>query len=457
MLRLFEIIYIFAISLLCNRDKNIGERLRLALERLGLVFVKIGQVLAARQFFSGDAQAALEKLWDASKPLPFSVINPIVERALGQPINAYFDLDSFDEHAYASASIAQTHVAYRNGRKVMVKVRRPDVLGKMHQDIRIAKQLIWLGSLGSRRMWCIKSARVPEQVETWLIQEADFRNEEKNADLFRLAYPSDCIVVPEVEFAVEDVLVEEFLEGVPCNKWNERYRVEGYDPQASVRNFLPLTFGPPFQGKPVPVHGDPHPANLIIMTRGRMGVVDYGRVGMVTKQDLTLLNDAVFAVYAHNPERTTEALLRLGNFSLPPGKRREALERDIAAYVRECHHRPFDYWITEMSRIQLRHGIPTADTFTLIGCFGVLANRVAQLFFPGSSTIDLVGPEIRAGMRQQMLERFTKIDLFPLLYELSLRAQQAPADAARVVQHPLDSLAELIDTLLAPLRKQQAT
>jgi hypothetical protein len=180
------------------------------------------------------------------------------------------------------------------------------------------------------------------------------------------------------------------------------------------------------------------------------------RVGIVTKQDLTLLNDAVFAVYARNPERTTEALLRLGNFSLPPGKRRQALEHDIANYVRECHHRPFDYWITEMSRIQLRHGIPTADTFTLIGCFGVLANRVAQLFFPGSSTLDLVGAEIRAGMRQQMLERFTNVDPFPLLYELSLRVQSAPSDAARVVQHPVDALAEIIETLVAPLREKQA-
>ena len=73
MLRLFEIIYVFAISLLCNRDKNIGERLRLALERLGLVFVKIGQVLAARQFFSGDAQAALVRATEEGAVLTVAV------------------------------------------------------------------------------------------------------------------------------------------------------------------------------------------------------------------------------------------------------------------------------------------------------------------------------------------------------------------------------------------------
>jgi ubiquinone biosynthesis protein len=454
MLRLVQIFYVFAVSLLFNQDKNIGGRLRMALERLGLVFVKIGQVLAARQFFSGSAQAELEKLWDTTQPLPFSVIKPIVERAVGEPISTYFN--SFDEAAYASASIAQTHVAYRQGRKVMVKVRRPDVLGKMHQDIRIAKRLIWLGSLVSGRMWCIKSAGVPQQVETWLLQESDLRNEKKNAELFRAAYDTDRIVVPEVEFACEELLIEQFLEGVPCNRWDEAYRKDGYDPQESVRGFLPPTFGPPFRGIPVPVHGDPHPANLIIMTGGRMGIVDYGRVGIVTKQDLNLLNDAVFAVYASNPERATEALLRLGNFSFKSEKKRRAFEQDIARYVRECHSRPFDYWITEMSNIQMRHGVPTADTFTLIGCFGVLANRVAQMFFPGSSTIDLVGAEIRAGMRQQMLERFTNIDPFPLLYELSLRVQNAPRDAARVVQHPVDALAEVIETLVAPLRERQA-
>jgi|GEM_PF-5520063 ubiquinone biosynthesis protein len=177
MSRSLEILFVFLFYLMSDRNKNIGERLRLVLERLGLVFVKIGQVLAARQFFSGPAQAELEKLWDTTSPLPFRVIKHIVERALGEPISSYFD--SFEEDAYASASMAQTHVAYRHGCKVMVKVRRPDVLGKMHQDIRIAKRLIWFGSLVSRRMWCIKSARVPEQVEAWLLQESDFRNEKR--------------------------------------------------------------------------------------------------------------------------------------------------------------------------------------------------------------------------------------------------------------------------------------
>ena len=454
MLRLLEIAYVFTSRLLFQRDKNIGERLRRALERLGLVYVKIGQVLAARQFFSGSSQEEMEKLWDTTAPLPFSVVEPIVERAIGQPIGSYFD--SFEKEAYASASIAQTHVAYWQGRKVMVKVRRPDVLGKMRQDIAIAKRFIWLGSLVSSRMRCVKSAGVPEQVEAWLLEEADLTNEKKNADLFRAAYPSDRIVVPEVMFACEDMLIEEFLEGVPCNRWEESYRKDGYDPQASVRSFLPPTFGPPFRGIPLPVHYDPHPGNLIIMKGGRMGVVDYGRVGTPTKQDLRLLTDAVFAVYARNPRRTAEALLRLGNYSFTKENRRLAFERDIAAYVEECRYCPFDYWITQMSRIQLRHGIPTSDVFTGIGCFGVLANRVAQMFFPGSSTLDLVGPEIRAGMEKQMAERWRNIDLFPLLYELSMQAQQFPQRAAGVIEHPLESVADALGTVFEPFLEKKA-
>ena len=239
MLRLIEIIWVFALEVVIRNDGNIGARLRRALERLGLVWVKIGQVLAARQFLSGSAQDELEKLWDTTQPLPFAIVEPIIERSLGVPISEYFD--SFNEEAHASASIAQTHVAYRQGRKMMVKVRRPDVLGRMRQDIRIAKRLIWLGSLVSRSVWCIKSARVPEQVETWLREETDLCNEKRNAGLFGAAYPAGQIAVPDVEFACEEMLVEEFLEGIPCNKWDERYRAEGYDPQASVPNFLQPT------------------------------------------------------------------------------------------------------------------------------------------------------------------------------------------------------------------------
>jgi predicted unusual protein kinase regulating ubiquinone biosynthesis (AarF/ABC1/UbiB family) len=453
MLRLLQILYVFAFYLLFHPSKSFGERLRLALERLGLVFIKIGQILAARQFFSGSSQKELEKLWDNTSPLSFSVIEPIVVRAIGQSIDTYFD--SFEEEAYASASIAQTHIAYREGRKVMVKVRRPDVLGKMQQDLHIAKDLVGFGAIFSRPLWCIKSARIVEQLETWLLQEVDLRNEQKNAEMFREGYKDGCIIVPEILFASEELLVEQFLEGVPCNRWEEHYRAEGYDPQESVRSFFLQTFTPPFRGIPVPVHGDPHPANLIIMKDGKMGVVDYGRVGMVTKHDLKLLNDILDAIYTGNPELTIEAVLRMGNMSLLQGKRRVAFDKDITNYVKECRDQSFDYWLVEMSRIQLRHGIPSPDTFTLIACFAILSNRVGQLFFPDSSAFDLVGPEIREGMIQQMMERISHIDPIPFLYELSLRSKDAPVDAAKVLQDPLAALTEVSEAWAAPLKKNQ--
>src|SRR3989344_1680121 len=431
-------------------DIRFARSVRVSCEELGLVFIKLGQFLAARKFFSGAVQTELEKLWDNSRPLPFDVIKQIVEAAVGESIHTHFD--SFHANPYASASIAQTHVAYRHGRKVMVKVRRPGVLDEVHKDMRIAKRLIALGALISVRFRCIRAVRVPEQIETWLLEEAVFRNEKQNTELFRAAYDTDRIVVPQVEFAAEDVLIEEFLEGIPCNKWDERFRQDGFNPQESVRNFLPVVFGPPFRGVPVPVHGDPHPANLIVMKEGRMGIVDFGLVRRIAKHDLDLLNDAVFAVYAQNTERTVEVLLRAGGHTFTNEKKRRAFEREVAMYIEECQHQPFDYWLIELGRILMRHGVPTLEVFTLISRFGVLGNKVAQMFFPGSSTLDLVGKEIRAGMQQQMFDRMKNIDLFPLLYELSLRAESAPRDAARFVQHPLETIAEMLETVFAPLR-----
>jgi len=259
-----------------------------------------------------------------------------------------------------------------------------------------------------------------------------------------------------VEFASEQVLIETFLEGVPCNRWDERYREEGYDPQASARALLTETFGPPFQGIPVPVHADPHPANLIIMKRGRMGVVDFGLVGRISQREIDLHNDCVFAIYAQNVERAVEALLLVSNYTFPNEKKERAFVRAVARFVKECRTQPFDYWLLEMGAIVMRHGIPAPAVMALLCRFGVLGNSVVQMFFPGLSTIDLVGEQIRAGMRKQMLDRLANIDPVPLLYELTLRAEQLPRDAAEAVRHPLETLAEAVETVFGPLRAKSA-
>jgi predicted unusual protein kinase regulating ubiquinone biosynthesis (AarF/ABC1/UbiB family) len=442
--RVLEILSVFLVYVALYHKAPLWRRLRVAFERLGLVWVKLGQGLAAR------GVTELEDMWDTTSPLPFEVIRPIIERNVGA-LDSYFD--SFEEKPYASASIAQTHRAVRKGREVMIKVRRPEVLGSMRQDLRIMRRAIWFCSFFSRSIRSLRSARIPEQLESWLLQEVDFVQEKENSILFRRAYPTETLVIPEVEFASEELLVQDFLPGVPCNRWHERYRAKGYDPEASVRALLTETFGPPFKGIPKPVYADPHPANLIIMKGGKMGIVDFGLVGKVTKRELDLMNDAVFAVYVSDTKGVVDALLRQTDFRFKSEAKRLAFERDIEKYVRECRTRSFDYWLIELAKILVRHGVPAMDTFTLICRFGVLGHRITQMFFPGASTFDLVGAEIRAGMWYRSLGMMLEADPVILMRELALRVQRLPNDMAEVVRDPVGVLARTVQTIFEPMRR----
>lgn len=403
MLRLLYILYVFALCLAFGKGSR-WDRIGAAFDRLGLVWKKLGQLLAARGI------RELEQMYDDTSQVPFEQIRAVVERNIGTTVELFFD--TFNERPYASASIAQTHRAALNGEEVMVKVRRPDVPGGMREDLRIFRLLIRLAAMVSTAGRCLRSARIPEQFEEWLTEEIDFRREAENLENFRESYKTDLLAVPEVRFVSSDMLIETFIDGIPCNRWDERYRKEGYDPQESVRAFIPPMFGPPMRGIPVHMQGDPHPANLLFLRKKRegipagMGVVDFGRVRLVTKPELKMLNTAMFAVYAGKTDELVKVLLEEmgGGFSFSRERRLRAFKRDIGRYVKACRNESMDFWLIQLSRILLRHGVPVMDSFVYVCNFGVLASKLTHEFLPGHTVIDLVRGEIRAGMLQQVLE-----------------------------------------------------
>src|SRR3989338_8190999 len=462
MLRLLEVVYVFARHLLFHwlrselRRKHFAERLRMTLERLGPVYTKLGQFFAARDIPEA-IKIELKKLFDGQSPLSFEIIEPIVKAALGLTrLEDYFS--SFSREAFASASIAQIHIAERGGKKCVVKVLRPGARESVRRGLPSAKWWVFFRALVLGRIKYVRVAGAVSQIESWLLRETDFRIEAKNARLFQVGYAGvDCIVIPEVIFDSEEVLIEEFLEaGVPCHKWDERLVGQGYDARLSIRNLLTHTFGPPFRGIPVPIHGDPHPANILILPKGKAAFVDFGLVGEISEADLGLFNAVVFAVYAQNAKLTAEALMMLGGNPLRSEAKQLAFERDVARYVRACQTQPLDYWLFELGEIVIRHNIPTPEVFTLICRFGILGNAITQMFFPGWSTIDLVGREIEMGMLYQLFDRIRHLEpsaLFPVAYRAVMRIERAPLDAAKFIEHPVATIAEILETLFGPIRK----
>lgn len=271
-----------------HEDADLPTRTRRALEALGPTYVKLGQILATRRDLLPDEWiAAFEQLQSDAPRLPFEELRPAVEAALGEPPEIAFA--RFDTQPLAAASIAQVHRAVlHDGTEVAVKIRRPGIRPRMEADLRLLRHLAALAearSAGVRRM--MPGAMI-EQLGREILDELDFTNEGRNADLLRADLaPLERVVVPRIDWAhtSEGVLVMDFVAGVPPRD-PSLLREKGIDP-ASIADLgaqlvLEMVLA---NGR---FHADPHPGNLLCLPASapgegdRLALLDLGSVGFVS-------------------------------------------------------------------------------------------------------------------------------------------------------------------------------
>ena len=267
-------------------DLSGPERLRALIEDLGGTFVKFGQMLALQPDIIPFAYCnALFDLLDRIAPFEFAAVERIFAEEVGHKPAEIFDF--FDPEPLATASVAQVHVAYLDGRKLAVKVQRPEVEANFAGDIRLMERGIRLIRLLRLRSlyWIVE---LLNEFITWTREELDFRCEARYMEqLRRNARDNETERIPEVvgRYTARRILVVEYLEGVTvldCLRAAEtgdeltlqRLRGLGFDPDVFARhiidNFLEDAFR---QGM---FHADLHPANLIILPDNVVGYVDFG-------------------------------------------------------------------------------------------------------------------------------------------------------------------------------------
>ena len=218
-----------------------GERLRLALERLGPIFVKFGQVLSTRRdLLPLDVADELARLQDRVPPFPGAQAVALVERAFHKPLSEVFS--QFDEQPVASASIAQVHFAtLLDGREVAVKVLRPGMLAVMDDDIALMSTLArWM-----ERVWVdgkrLKPREVVAEFDNYLHDELDLVREAANAaQLRRNMQDLNLVMVPEMlwDLCTSGVLVMERMHGMPISQV-DRLREAGVDIKKLARRRHP--------------------------------------------------------------------------------------------------------------------------------------------------------------------------------------------------------------------------
>src|SRR5437868_695771 len=319
-----------------------GVRVRMALEHLGPIFVKFGQVLSTRRdLLPEDLADELAKLQDRVPPFPAPEARRLVELAFGRPIEAIFT--SFEAEPVASASIAQVHFAVlRDGREVAVKVLRPGMLVAIDDDISLMRTIArWVErwSADGKRL---KPRQVVAEFDKYLHDELDLVREAANAAQLRRNMESlGLVLIPEMvwELCTQDVIVMERMDGVPISQV-QRLREAGVDIPKLARDGVTIFFTQVFRDGFF--HADMHPGNIQVsiaaQTHGRYIALDFGIVGTLTEFDKEYLAQNFIAFFRRDYKRVAELHVESG--WVPPSTRVDELEGAIRAVCEPHFDRP---------------------------------------------------------------------------------------------------------------------
>jgi ubiquinone biosynthesis protein len=289
-----------------------GVRLREALEELGPIFVKFGQIVSTRRdLLPDDIADELAKLQDAVPPFPGAEARRIVEAAYGRPVEQVFS--RFEERPLASASIAQVHAAVlQDGSEVVVKVLRPQVRRVIERDLALLRALAALAERYSGEARRLRPREVVAEMEKTLWDELDLVREGANASLQRRHFEdSPMLYVPRIywDYTRAEVLVMERVYGTPVGDV-QALKEQGIDMKRLAEYGVEIFFTQVFRHNFF--HADMHPGNIFVAPDGRYISVDFGIMGSLDEADRRYLAETLLGFFRRDYRRVAEAYLHAG-------------------------------------------------------------------------------------------------------------------------------------------------
>jgi ubiquinone biosynthesis protein len=416
-----------------------GRHLREMLDELGPTFVKFGQLLSTRpDVVPPDIIAELRGLQDDVRPFPFVEVERMVEEDLGQPLERLF-LD-FEETPLAAASIGQVHGAVLpNGRRVVVKVQRPNAPRQIEADLALMYQAARLAKERIRALDFIDANEIVDEFARSIRQELDYRLEGRNADAFHRNFAGHPhVAVPRVywTYTRARVLTLERLEGVQLgdldlDDWSldQRRRLAYLIAEA----WMAMIFRHGF------FHGDPHPANILVLSPERIGLVDFGLSGKLTDDDMSKLTLLFIDAASENIELLPKRLADLG--VRYPKER----EEEFVATLRELYHRYYGASLQEIDPIQIiREGFALIYSMNLRlpTRFVMMDKAIATLgsvgveLYPDFNVFEVAKPYARA----LMIERFTPRRIAARARREGWKLSQTTADLPYLLHDTLEQV-----------------
>jgi len=417
-----------------NRSAPLGERIRLALEELGPIFVKFGQAISTRRdLLPPDIADELAKLQDAVPPFPAAEAIAIIEAAYGEPVDEVFE--RFDTEPLAAASIAQVHTAkLKDGPEVIVKVLRPGVQEQIEGDLAVLRVIAKLADRYWEHGKRLRPLEVVDEYESTIIDELDLMREAANAaQLKRNFQDSDMLYVPDVywDYCRPEVLVQERIYGTPISDM-KTLREAGADIQVLAENGVEIFFTQVFRHNFF--HADMHPGNIFVLTtdpeRPKYAAVDFGIVGTLSPEDQRYLAENFLAFFDRNYHRI--AKLHLDSGWVPAGTRVDQLETAIRTVCEPIFNKPlaeisFAQLLMRLFRVAQRFDVEIQPQMILLHKTLFNIEGLGRQMYPQLDLWKTAHPVLKRWMDEQVGPRAILSDLRENLPQLRDAMRELPA------------------------------
>lgn len=336
------VLYFFPWNWFARKRLPRGQRIREALEELGPIFIKFGQMLSTRKdLLPEDVAEELSKLQDKVPPFDGEKARWLIEKAYGVSVEEYFD--EFESTPLASASIAQVHAAtLKNGKEIVIKVLRPNILPVIKRDVALLYIIAKLAERYSKDARRLRAIEIVEEYEKTILDELDLMREAANASQLRRNFEnSDQLYVPEIywDYSRRNVMVMERIHGVSMSNIEEM-KATGVNmkrlSELGVEIFFTQVFKHNF------FHADMHPGNIFIDTTNHSSpkyiAVDFGIVGTLSPKDQRYLAENFLAFFKRDYNRVAQ--LHVDSGWVPAGTRVDEFESAIRSVCEPIFERP---------------------------------------------------------------------------------------------------------------------
>ncbi|MDX1455307.1 MAG: ubiquinone biosynthesis regulatory protein kinase UbiB [Gammaproteobacteria bacterium] len=454
------------------RDTSLprGARIRLALEDLGPIFVKFGQMLSTRRdLLPHDIANELALLQDKVPPFDGADARRMVEKALGEPTAKVFA--EFDTTPLASASIAQVHKAeLLSGEDVVVKVLRPGVERIIRQDI----EVLYLIARLAQRYWAdgkrLRPVEVVAEYEKTIFDELDLMREGANAaQLKRNFEGSDLLYVPEVhwEHTRRNVMVMERIHGVPIRNLEELHAA-GTDMQVLSERGVEIFFTQVFSHNFF--HADMHPGNIFVdisdPKQPKYIAVDFGIVGTLAPRDQHYLAENFIAFFNRDYRRVAELHVESG--WVPEGTRVDEFESAIRTVCEPIFNKPlkeisFGQLLLRLFQTARRFNMEVQPQLVLLQKTLLNIEGLGRDLYPDLDLWKTAKPFLENWMKEQLGFRHYFKELKREFPELSAAVRDMPLNISRLVNKALEGELEIrwhnpeLDALRLELEKRRKT